>query len=369
MTKCESPDKLKKTFLFILILFLFSFSASWASTINIKGSVIDVDHGKRIIYVKTGKSLETKLIYDSKTRFMSRGKRISPFSVIPGDHVNARVSGAGIIGSITVNGESHAGEVVFISKEKLLTADGMQIYFFFDVKFYVNGILSGWKDIPVGCRIYTRVNPTAELAGSVYAIDFRKQVSKSGDSPPEIWKIDIPGKKLFRKNEKINVIVKARGKKKVCIDIPGIATGIPLKEVKPGTYKGSYKFNRNSIRRTYVIAHISDKKGYSCRICPLSINVAITGPRIIPVYPGKNETIRENSPSIFARFIPGGALVKASSIGVIIDGKRIKSGLDRNVGFISCKIPQLKPGKHSIKIVVSDEAGNQRSKKWYFNIK
>lgn len=362
-------DKLKKIPVVFMILFMLSISISRAAMLKIEGSVIGIDHGKRTIKVKTEKSLETTLKYNNKTRFLSYGIKISPFSIIPGDFMKASISGRGEAESITVNGNYYAGEVIFINKMKLLTAEGKQIYFSPDVKFYVNGVKSRWKDIPTGCRVYARVDPGTELAGSVYAVDFKKQVGKYGNSPSKIWKVDIKGGKSYRKNDKLNVTVKASGKKKVSMDIPGIAGGIRLKEVKPGTYRGNYKFNRNNIRRTYIVVHISDKKGHVYRVCPSSINVAISGPEIIPVYPARNQTIREKSPSIFARFILGGSLVRANSTGVIVDGKALKSGMDRNVGFVACKTPPLKPGKHSIKIVVSDEAGNWSSKKWYFYVR
>ncbi|MCD4784555.1 MAG: hypothetical protein K8T10_12100 [Candidatus Eremiobacteraeota bacterium] len=366
MMKC---DKLKRFSIIFTILIILSISTSWAAVLRIEGSVIDIDHGRRTIKVKTGKSLETLFKYNNKTRFLSNSIKISPFSIIPGDHIKASISGRGEAESINVNGNYYAGEVIFINKDKMLTAEEKQVYFSPDVKFYVNGVKSQWKDIPTGCRIYARVDPGTELAGSVYAVDFKKQVGKSGNFSSKIWKVDIRGKKSYRKNDILKVIVKASGKKKVSMDIPGIAGRIPLKEIKPGIYGGNYKFTRNNIRRTYIVVHISDKKGYAYRICPSSINVAISGAEIIPVYPHENETIREKSPSIFVRFIPGGSLVKANSTGVIIDGKSLKSGMDRNVGFVSCKLPSLKPGKHSIKIVVSDDAGNWKSKKWYFYVR
>jgi hypothetical protein len=122
------------------------------------------------------------------------------------------------------------------------------------------------------------------------------------------------------------------------------------------------------MRRTYILIGDAAGKGdYS--ISSASIDIAITPPFIEPVNPEPDDEISGKSVEVFAKLGSQGSLVRAESAGIVVDGKPITSGIEKNVGFITGSPGDLKPGRHSVTITVQDEAGNISKKSWAFTVK
>lgn len=348
----------------------FGMGICYAETLKIEGTVIGVEHSKSLVTVSTGKSLITGVNYGGKTRFInSKGGSLPLYSIMPGDHIKASVPvPGGAASSIIVSGETVGGELLFINDVKLITSDGVQVHLSKEARFYINGMEAEMKDLEKTRRVFTRSNPETNLAGTVYLADINRRVMKQGETKTEVKSVEYFPAGSFRKGKDIKITVKASAGKKVSADIAGVAYKIPLKETKPGIYTGSYRFERTDVRRTYIIGRASDKNGTVTRINTTAFDVAVSPPVIEPVYPLPGKTADSVGIELFARLTSKGSLIKASSIEVYLDGKQLTSGVERNVGFVSCDLPPLKKGKRTVKLIVLDEAGNKTSLQWQFNV-
>ena len=358
----------------LLILILLQTSAvgiSYADTLKVEGTVLGVEHSKSLFTVSTGKSLITNVYYGRKTRFQDgKGVSLPLYSIMPGDHIRALITiPGGLASSVVVSGETVSGELVFINGVKLLTSDGIQVQLSKDARFYINGIEMEMKDLEKGRRIFARIDPETNLAGMVYQADIKKRVMKQGETKTIIKTVEYFPAGSFRKGKVMKITVKASPGKKVSADIAGIAYRIPLKETKPGLYSGNYKFERTDVRRAYVIAGASDGKRTVTRINTSAVDVAVSPPIIEPVYPLPGKTVDGDGIELFVRLSSPGSLIKASSIEVFLDGKQLTSGIERNVGFVSCDLPPMKKGKRTVNVLVLDEAGNKNSLLWQFDVK
>lgn len=355
----------------LILLQFFADGICYAETLKIEGTVLGIEHSKSLVTVSTGKSLVTNVYYNGKTRFQKSGGGSLPlYSIMPGDHISALITiPGGIASSVTVSGETVGGELVFISGVKLLTSDGIQVHLSKDARFYINGIETEMKELQKGRRIFARIDPETNLAGTVYQVDINKRVMKQGETKGVIKTVECFPAGSFRKGRVIKITVTASPGKKVSADIAGVAYRIPLKETKPGAYSGSYTFERTDVRRTYVVGRASDGNGTVTRINTTAIDAAVSPPVIEPVYPLPDKTVDGSGIELFARLSSPGSLIKASSIEVFLDGKQLTSGVERNVGFVSCELPTLKKGKRTVKVLVVDEAGNKNSLLWQFDVK
>ena len=367
-------DKMKKTTALLILILLLIFGGTEicrAQTLNIKGTVKEIDHKQYLLTILSGKSTEVKVHYDSRTKFIGNGNEtISVYSVLPGDGIDARVPQNSKTASIIiVNGKTIAGELIFINKKKILLAGGEQIYLHPETSFYINGLKANFNAIKKRRRVFLRINPATSLAGSLYQTDIVKKTISKGSIKSKIYSLEKSPEGNFRKDRVINFKVKASSKKNVSADIPGIAMNIPLKEVKPGVYAGRYIFKRNDVRRTYPVAKIIDKSGEFSRISPKSLDVAVSPPIIEIIHPVPNSQLKRGDIEVFARLKSPGTLIKAKSITVHLNGRLIQSGIEKNVGFVSCSLPRLKKGNYRVKITVADEAGNVSSGEWKFSIK
>ncbi|MCE1248966.1 MAG: hypothetical protein LWY06_20200 [Firmicutes bacterium] len=338
--------------------------------VEISGSLTDISIRNKTITVRTGKKLESKIQFSPNTVFTGeKGQPVQVSSLLPGDHVKVVVSGIpGAARKVTADGEAMAGELIFISDKKLITASGDQALFSPDVCFFLNGRTVDYKELKQGMRVFVRLDASTKLAGSVYAVDL-KSGSKSSENRKSIKTVEVSAAKSYRQNSVITVSAKAKPKSYITFDIAGLGKEIPMKEVKPGSYTGSFRLNRQDMRRTYILVGDGSIKNSDYVVYQSAVDVAVSAPVIIPVNPEPDDEIIGKQVEIFAKFNSGGSLIRAESAGIIVDGKPLTSGVEKNVGFISGNAGDLKPGRHSVVVTVSDEAGNSSKKAWAFTVK
>lgn len=366
----------KKNFLFIffitVVLKLLTTLPLLANSITVIGTLINIDHQKGVLEISSGRSMTQSALFNDNTAFTdSSGNVVSPYSLIRGDSVELQIPTWGkAASSIRVSGIVSAGELIFINHQKMINSDGEQFYFSPHIKFYVNGLpVQDHKEIQKGIRVFLRIDPETSLAGTLYSVDVRNHLQKRGDANIELTTVMQAPKKSYKKGDSISIEVKGTPGKKVYADIAGIAQQIPLKEKQGGLYWGTYRFTRNNARRTYLVITSEDDKGAVSRTIPTSFDAAVTGPEIIPVNPNSEGVLAGKKPEVFARFISKGSLVNASSIVIKINGRELKSGIERNIGFVTAPLPSLSPGTHKIEIWAGDEAGNITKKSWNFRVR
>lgn len=96
--------------------------------------------------------------------------------------------------------------------------------------------------------------------------------------------------------------------------------------------------------------------------------VDTTPPRISGVGPVR--TVRTARATIRARVVDRGSGVRASSITLRVDGRRARGPrYDARRGLVRWKpASSLPPGRHVVRLVVADAAGNRRARTWHFRV-
>jgi hypothetical protein len=318
---------LKRIEIYIILLIgigLVSISANpawcadmkYVKKLKAEGTIIAWEPDKCIISIRASKNLTVTLHLDKDPTY--KGLAVSKYSIMPGDRLECEVSETRKSGRMPdtinarVDGKYFCGELLFINKNegKLITGEGRQVYFSSDTKFYYNGNDSGADKLKPGMRVFLRVDPATCLAGCIEAIDLKaadrhpELVSGSNniadskipeqvreDNTREESQIKITSlsqgskKKSFKRGDAIDVTLNATAGADAVFDVCGIARGVKFKETKPGCYKGKYVVDRGDARYSYVIVRLKNKNGKTTRICPGSIDLAVTPPEIPPVPP------------------------------------------------------------------------------------
>jgi hypothetical protein len=156
------------------------------------------------------------------------------------------------------------------------------------------------------------------------------------------------------------------------IDIPKVVQNVPLREVQPGVYEGSY-----TIRLRDDLSEI-DRAVATLRNGPMSTSARIVlegegaqwpdrnGPKVVDVTPNHNEHVGERGRTeVSARFRDDRSGVDASSVRLRIDGAdvtRQSRVTARQVDFEA----NLRQGRHHAELVVRDRAGNVTRTAWNF---
>lgn len=190
------------------------------------------------------------------------------------------------------------------------------------------------------------------------------------------------------------------------LDIPGVARGIDLREVRPGVYEGNYTVRRNDDLRAFETAVATLRRGPLRSTAQLNLRdegvrpgyqagrpgrddgrpgagrpgrddgrpgagrpaADTTPPQISGQTPRNGERVNERQRThISARITDQGSGVDPSSVRLRVDGLDVT----RNARIDGNEIrymEQMGRGRHSAELVVRDKAGNTASSSWSFEV-
>lgn len=156
------------------------------------------------------------------------------------------------------------------------------------------------------------------------------------------------------------------------IDIPKVVQNVPLREVQPGVYEGSY-----TIRLRDDLSEI-DRAVATLRNGPMTTSARIVlegegaqwpdrvGPKVVDVTPNHNQHVGERGRTeVSARYRDDRSGVNVKSVRLRIDGDDV-TRQSRVTGNKVSFEANLRQGRHEAELVVRDRAGNVTRTAWNF---
>lgn len=154
-------------------------------------------------------------------------------------------------------------------------------------------------------------------------------------------------------------------------DIPGIASGIPMRELRPGHYEGSYtvRSQDNLAAAGLVTATL---RSVDQRIATSTLSQPLISdsrpPQIGSLSPRQGENVSSGLTTISASLDDAsGAGVNPASVRVVVSGRDVTSQAlvtPRELAFRAA----LPPGRHTVEVTAADRAGNVTQKSWSFDV-
>jgi len=355
--------------LFLLCLKMagtFGFQTTNKNKILIKGVITRVGLAKNSFIIRISGSFYGKIRLD--TDLLSQGKKFLLFSIRPGDRITGiKDLNSGRMKLLKIQGEYISGELLFISRKKLIIAQGRQIYISPDAVFIRNGKEVQASEIRSGANVFLRIDPKTGQAGSVEVVDARQQAVKKKSGMPPVNDLKFDKRKGYRRGDTIGFEIRSNPNLRISFDISGVCSGVPMEEIKPGLYRGRYIFSRADARQTRIIVHFRKQNRQWIRLLPDIFDVAVKPPSIRVVSPDPSKRYKIAPPFLFAEFLSEGTLIEAESISVKIDSRPLFSGVLKNIDYVMAALPEdIKPGIHHVEVAVKDLAGNRSIKKWPF---
>ena len=159
----------------------------------------------------------------------------------------------------------------------------------------------------------------------------------------------------------------------VVVDLPGVSNDLALREVRPGSYEGSYTIRRadnfNPNRPVTATLRIGDRIT-STNVPFAQARAALDNrpPTLVSLSPREGETVPAGSPvQIGAVFDDGpGTGVDPASVQITLSGRNVTREAQINrqsVGFRTV----LPPGRHTVEVTARDLAGNVVRRNWSFD--
>jgi hypothetical protein len=156
----------------------------------------------------------------------------------------------------------------------------------------------------------------------------------------------------------------------VDFDIPGVVQNVPMREVRPGVYEGSYTIRRldNLAPSRPIVA--------SLRVGDRTVTQALTQPLVAdarpPVIrhlsPREGDTVVGHGASISGTFDDaGGVGVDPRSVRIMLSGRNVTAQSDITPQHFNYRA-DLPAGRHTVDVTASDMAGNGVRRSWSFDV-
>lgn len=156
------------------------------------------------------------------------------------------------------------------------------------------------------------------------------------------------------------------------VDIAGVNNNVPLREVRPGHYEGTYTIRRadnpNSFGQVVATLRAGDRTVTANLAQPLAGPDA-RPPAIANLSPREGENVPAGSPTVVSGDFNDrdGSGVDPASVRIIVSGRNV-TGDARVTPESFTYRASLPPGRHTVDVTAKDRAGNAVRRSWNFEV-
>jgi|SRR5579872_5752972 len=289
----------------------------------------------------------------------------------PGDELAATIDPSGAVIQVVDFFASHAGAIAAVSGSTFVLKDGRVVTPPSTSVVTLNGAPARVSDLHVGDRVTLRYNPQTDEVKTVIV-----SRPSAGTPPPgaavSISSFTIDAARPLRAGETLNVSMTGTPGGTATFDLGPIIQGLPMTEVSPGHYRGSFHVTEGinltdiSVFGNLTVGGMSAPRAEA----PTQLSIATTPPQITDIAPMSGESVNNDQPNIFATFTsPTQIGIDPNSIRLVVNGHDVTSLATRNSGFVVYSPGQaMAPGTVNVSVSVADTAGNVVSRSWSFTI-
>jgi hypothetical protein len=155
------------------------------------------------------------------------------------------------------------------------------------------------------------------------------------------------------------------------VDIPGVATNVPLRELRPGHYEGSYVVRRSDNLQAAGAPTATLRTGDNSVATATLRQPLVTDnqpPQIGNLLPRDGESVPPGPTRVAGTFDDiRGAGVDPRSVRIVISGRDVTDQAQITPREFSVRAA-LPPGRHRVEVVAADPSGNVAQKSWSFDV-
>lgn len=226
-----------------------------------------------------------------------------------------------------------------------------------------------------------RIDPTALLTARVvrgkteiannfsYPSSFR-QLARADAAAPRIDRFAVQPVGRLEPGRELRFRVEGLPGANATFEIPGVAANLPLREVRPGHYEGSYTIRQRDDLSAFTTAVATLRNGRHWITSRLDRPfVRDTQPPVVrDLQPGHGEVVGgAGRTNVAARFADAGSGVDPDSVRIRISGRDV-TDLARIGDDAFTLREDLPPGRHTAEVTLRDQAGNGVTQSWSFEV-
>ena len=152
-------------------------------------------------------------------------------------------------------------------------------------------------------------------------------------------------------------------------DIPGLATNIPMREIRPGQYEGTYTIRRQEVTPSgTVVATLRSGSRVATTHLAGPLITDGTAPVIGNLAPRNGEVIAGGPTVVSGTFNDaGGTGVDPRTVRILLSGQDVTPEAEITPRGFSLR-RALQPGRHTVDVTARDRGGNVAHSEWSFNV-
>jgi hypothetical protein len=155
------------------------------------------------------------------------------------------------------------------------------------------------------------------------------------------------------------------------LDIPGVASHVPLRETRPGHYEGGYilrpRDNLAAAGPVTATLRADDNRMVTATLSHPLVNDN-RPPQIANLTPRAGEAVSSGPTLVAGNFNEAsGAGVDPQSVRIVISGRDVTAQAQITPREFSLR-DRLPPGRHTVEVTAADRAGNVGQKSWSFEV-
>jgi hypothetical protein len=173
----------------------------------------------------------------------------------------------------------------------------------------------------------------------------------------------------LRTGQRIEVTIRGTAGATASFDIFGVVAGVPMTEISPGVYRGSYTVRAGeTIVDAAIIGRLRLGTQEVLVAADRSVTIDTAAPVIISRSPAPNSVVDNARPNIVVRFDDEGAGIDPTATRLIVEGENVTSRATISADRISYNPPRPLSGTVQVEVRLVDRAGNQTNSSWSFRI-
>ncbi len=180
-------------------------------------------------------------------------------------------------------------------------------------------------------------------------------------------------KNWIRAGDVVYVTMQGTADGQATLSVAGFDERVPMQETAPGRYVGRWTTPAAKPLTLAAAAVTGELRVNGASAVPLQTSrplaIDTTLPRIENFAPAASQTVDTAMPTISADFADTGSGIDASSARLIVNGRDLTGEANVTTERIVYKpIVPLSSGDQSIRLIVSDRAGNKYETSWHFMV-
>lgn len=295
-----------------------------------------------------------------------QGGAIGLDQVRQGDFVRISADASGRAMRIRVEVRGVAGKIDAVTSRSIALADG-KVYTFADgVRVTMNGREAAREQLRPGMDVTLTLDPQSGQVLIVDATVAQTQPAEPVPPPPA-----RPGARItsfvhtatapLRAGASLTVTLRGTPGGVATFDIFGVASGVPMREVSPGVYQGTYAVRtQDSVAEAVVIGRLR-VNGQDAPLVQAGTPITIDSlpPRIVQRFPQGGATVNNLRPNILIVFEDQGASgINPARTRLIVNGRDVTAQTSITETAMAYNPPEALSGRVQVRVTLADKAGN-----------